>query len=577
MSLTSSLLIGRSALAASQIAIRVTGDNIANAATPGYHRRIATLSPTRGEVNANGLYQGRGVEVSSINRRVEAALAARIRTSVSQEQSALVNQDLLSQIESLTANLDGSGVSGRLEELFDAFSELANNPASTATRSLIVESARTVAQYMQRLRLDLIDARKQIDVQVQANVERANELLGEIASLNEAIVTSEQGRTENAALRDQREALVGELAGFMEVSVTDHENGSIDVYVGSNPVISGTIARGLKTLTIDVAGEPTLFVATIDRESKLNITSGRLGALLEQRSGTLEETITRLDDLASGLIYEVNRLHSQGRPFRGMTTTLSERRLSAADQALSFNDPTNMTLADLPFAPSNGSFEVVLRNTSTGAQQRVRIDVDLDGIDNTGAAGFADDTTITSLVADLNAVTDLSASLTASGQVQLGASAGFEFSFADDTSGVLATLGINTFFTGVSAQDIGVRQDLSDDPLLLVAGETEGSNEAALAIAQLRDSPVESAGGISLTEHWLQTTERIAVQTRASSTRASAASDVRLALESQEAAISGVSIDEESINLITYQRQYQAAAQFINVIDEMTQILLSLI
>lgn len=577
MSLTSSLLIGRSALAASQIAIRVTGDNIANAATPGYHRRIATLSPTQGEVNANGLYQGRGVEVSSINRRVEAALAARIRTSVSQEQSALVNQDLLSQIESLTANLDGSGVSGHLEELFDAFSELANNPASTATRSLIVESAKTVAQYMQRLRLDLVDARKQIDVQVEANVDRANELLSEIASLNEAIVTSEQGRTENAALRDQREALVGELAGFMEVSVTEHVNGSIDVYVGSNPVISGTIARGLKTLTVDVAGEPTLFVATIDRESKLNITSGRLGALLDQRSGTLEETLTRLDDLASGLIYEVNRLHSQGKPFKGMTTTLSERRLGAADQALSFNNPANMTFANLPFAPSNGSFEVVVRNTATGAEQRVRIDVDLDGIDNTGAAGYADDTTITSLVADLNAVTDLSASLTASGQVQFSASSGFEFSFANDTSGALATLGINTFFTGVDAQDIGVRQALSDDPLLLVAGETEGSNEAALAIAQLRDSPVDTAGGISLTEHWRQTTERIAVQTRASSTRASAASDVRLALESQEAAISGVSIDEESINLITYQRQYQAAAQFINVIDEMTQILLSLI
>ena len=577
MSLTSSLLIGRSALAASQLAIRVTGDNIANAATPGYHRRIATLSPIQGQVTANGLYLGRGVQISSINRRVEEALSARIRTSISQGEAALVNQNLLSQIEALTSNLGGTGVSGNLEELFDAFSELANNPASTATRSLIVESAKTVAQYMQRLRLDLIDARKQIDVQVEANVSRANELLSEIASLNKAIVTSEQGLTENAALRDQRDAIVGELAEFLDVSITDHDNGAIDVYIGSTPVVTGLIPRGLKTLKIDVAGEPTLFVATVDREEKLNISSGRLGALIDQRAGDLNDTITRLDELASGLIFEVNRLHSQGRPFQGLTSTLSERRVSVVNQTLAFNDPTNMTFANLPFAANNGSFEIIVRNTATGSEQRVRIEVDLDGIDNAGVAGFADDTTLTSLVADLNAVADLTVTITASGQLQFDASAGFEFSFANDTSGALATLGINTFFTGVDAQDIGVRQELADNPQLLVAGLTEGSNEAALAIAQLRDSAVDSTGGVSLTEHWRQTTERIAVQTRAAGTRAIAASDVRLALESQEAAISGVSLDEETINLITYQRQYQAAAQFIKVIDEMTRILLSLI
>jgi len=577
MSLTSSLLIGRSALAASQIAIRVTGDNIANAATPGYNRRIATISPIQGEVAADGLYYGRGVQVTSINRRIEEALVARIRTSVSQEEAARVNQDLLSQIESLTSDLNGAGVSGNLEELFDAFSELANNPASTATRSLIIESAQTVAQYVQRLRLDLVETRNQIDVQVEANVERANELLSDIATLNEAIVTSEQGGAQNAALRDQRDAAVGELAVYMDVSVTEQQNGSFDIYVGSTPIVTGSTARGLKTLSIDVAGEPTLFIATVDRETKLSITAGRIGALLDQRAGDLDTTISNLDDLASNLIYEVNRLHSQGRPLGGLTSSLAERRVPSADQTLAFNDPANATFADLPFAATNGSFEVIVRNTATGAEQRVSISVDLDGIDNTGAAGFADDASLASIVADLNAVADLSATVSASGQVQLDSSPGFEFSFANDTSGVLTTLGINTFFTGVDAQDIGVRQELIDDPLLLAAGVTEGSNETALAIAQLRDGPVESAGGVSLTRQWSQTIERIAVKTSAAGARAAAAGDVRLSLESQQAAISGVSIDEESINLITFQRQYQAAAQFITVIDEMTGILLSLL
>ena len=71
--------------------------------------------------------------------------------------------------------------------------------------------------------------------------------------------------------------------------------------------------------------------------------------------------------------------------------------------------------------------------------------------------------------------------------------------------------------------------------------------------------------------------EGVSVQTRAAGTRAGAAAQVQASLEAQRAAVSGVSIDEESINLLNYQRQYQAAAQLISTVDELTQILLSLV
>ena len=48
-------------------------------------------------------------------------------------------------------------------------------------------------------------------------------------------------------------------------------------------------------------------------------------------------------------------------------------------------------------------------------------------------------------------------------------------------------------------------------------------------------------------------------------------------LEAQRAGISGVSADEETLNLIQFQRQYQAAARFINIVDEMLQTLLSIV
>ncbi len=577
MSLTASLLIGRSALAASQIAIRTAGDNIANAASPGYTRRVATLAPARGEVSGNNLYFGRGVEVESINRQIDVALEARVRTSVSDQESAVIHQRFLAQVESITADQEDTGLSAELREFLSSFNEIANHPSSTVARSLAVETGRTLGQYLQRLRGDLVDVRAQIDGQIGANVTRADELLGEVGALNEAIVVSEQGRTENAALRDQRDALLKELSTYLDISVLEQPSGAVDVYVGSTPIVLGATSRGLKTLTRVENGEERLYVATIDREEKLAVTSGRLGGLLEQREGDLQRTIDDLDALATGLIFEVNRLHAQGRPLSGLTSTTSERTVAPADQSLAFNDGANTTFASLPFAPENGSFVVVVRNSATGQTQRTTIGVDLDGVDASGGAGFADDTSLSSLVADLSGVANLTVSAAASGRVTITADSGFEFSFEDDTSGALAALGLNTFFTGEDAADIGVRQELADNPLLVVAGVQEGSNEAALAIAALADAGVASLDGVSLTDHWRRTTERIAVATRASGTRAQAAGDVRAALEAQRAAISGVSIDEETLNLLTYQRQYQAAAQFISVVDELTQILLGLV
>ena len=52
---------------------------------------------------------------------------------------------------------------------------------------------------------------------------------------------------------------------------------------------------------------------------------------------------------------------------------------------------------------------------------------------------------------------------------------------------------------------------------------------------------------------------------------------MRESLESQIQATSGVSLDEESINMLSYQRQFQAAARYIATIDETLQTLLTIV
>src|SRR5690606_12041331 len=106
----------------------------------------------------------------------------------------------------------------------------------------------------------------------------------------------------------------------------------------------------------------------------------------------------------------------------------------------------------LPYGPRNGTFTVVVRDSS-GAEVRTVIEVDLDGIDNTGAAGFGDDTTLASLVASINAVPNLNAEITPAGELRVYTDSGFDVNFENDTSGVLATLGVNAYFTGTDAGD----------------------------------------------------------------------------------------------------------------------------
>ena len=93
----------------------------------------------------------------------------------------------------------------------------------------------------------------------------------------------------------------------------------------------------------------------------------------------------------------------------------------------------------------------------------------------------------------------------------------------------------------------------------------------------MRETPQTDLGGQSIAERWNQTVQTIAVKTGAARTAAESATIVKQSLDAQKSAIAGVSMDEEAINLINYQRQYQASARFISVVDEMTQTLLGLV
>lgn len=576
MGLTSSLQIGNSALTASQLAIQVAGNNLANAATPGYSRQIAYLTPMRGSTMGR-ISVGTGVRVTDVRRQVDLALQARLYTGVSQEAAAAQQHQILAQIESALGELGENDLSSQLGAFFNSWSERANLTQSSA---VVVQQGQALADFVRRLRQDLSGQREQIDRQLGTQVERANGLLTQVAELNRAISDAEAGGGTANSLRDQREVVITELSQYMDVSAVEQANGSVDILIGSTPVVLGGTSRGIELRRRTEGNTVAVSVNVIEDGQQLGVRSGQIGSMLADRDTQVRGIIDKLDRLTSQLIFQVNRLHSTGSNAEGFTSLTGTLGIAAGDRSLSLNNPANGTLAGLPFSATSGGFTVQVKSP-TGATQSVRIDIDLDRRDATGAVGFGDDTSAEDIRAALDAIPGLSASFTPEGRLKIDSDPGFSYSFGEDSSGVLAVMGVNSYFTGTSASDIGVRQELKDTPSLLATGRfVEGTfveNGTALAIADVQNQSLAALGGQSLKKSWTESVQQLGVRTESALTAFQAASTVRQSLEAQRATVSGVSVDEESINLMTFQRQYQGAARFISIVDEMTQTLIALI
>lgn len=577
MTLTSIFQIGRSALTTSQIGLQVAGNNMANLATPGYTRQTALLEGIRGSV-ADQFIIGRGVQVGSVRRQIDEALQQRLRTGIAEEQAQAQIVGVMDQIEGLLGELSGFDLSTELSEFFNAWSAEGN---LLDTQTSLITQGESLAQEIRRIEDGLSSLRRQIDGQVDAQVNRGNELLEEIAQVNVAIANAELGSNEANALRDQRERLVQELSQMIDVTVVNRSDGMINVLVGSETIVVGEESRGLDVERETVNGSLVTSIVVAADGTELDVRAGAIGGLLEARNGSVVETIDKIDELTAQLIFEVNKLHSTGINESWLSGETGFLKIPASDRTVALNDPANATLADLPFQAVNGGFVVEVKNNTTGTVQTVRIDVDLDGIDNTGAAGFADDTTAEDIRAALDAIGGISASFNSDGSLQIDADSGFSYGFSDDSSGALAVLGVNSFFDGTGATDIQVRQALVDDPTRATLGRmVDGrfvENGTALLVSDLNEEAIAALGGVSIPEFWDDQVQRIGVQSRSAQTAADATRTVRQSLEAQRAGISGVDIDEESINLLNFQRQYQGGARLISVADEMLQTLIALV
>ena len=563
MSLNGALQVGQSAILASQAAISVAGNNMANAATPGYHRQRIGIIPGRPEAIGRGQFVGTGVQIGSITRQIDVALQARMRTAIGDQAGSMIDQRFLSSVELLQNELTGSDISSQLSAFFNSWSELGNNPNDSGMRSLVLQQGESLAGGIRQLRNEYTNLRTEADRGLGVAVDRADAILDEIAELNMKIAQTEQGVGEANTLRDQRDVMIDELSELMDITTIDQANGAVDVLVGSLPVVIAGESRGIELRTETKNGEREVSIRIEADGSDLIVSSGTIGGLLRQRDETIDPVIEQLDTFAQELIYEVNRIHSQGQGTQGWTTVTSANAIANTSVAL------NALGSGIEFPVENGSFLLSVTDQSDGSNQSylIEIDPDTDSL-----------SVINSKISAAIAPAGATSTLNPDGTFTLEAASGQSIAFSEDSSGFLAALGVNTFFSGTNGVDIGVNKAILSESSLLASGSdfAVGSNGTALKMTELRDKTMTNLSGRSLREFWESGVNNLAVRTSAANTRLEGAAVVTESLYAQNQAISGVSLDEEAIDLLSYQRQFQAAARFISVIDETLQSLLSI-
>lgn len=565
MSLFSSIHMASNTLRANQIAMQVVGQNIANANTPGYIREDVVFMPGPTQ-RVGGLLMGTGVSVEAIIQRIDHFLEDRLRGSVSDRASSDAQEEIYLQLEALIGELTDTDLSTSMNNFFSSISEVLNQPESASVRNLVVLQGTTLAGDINRLAEKVFQLRSDIDDRVRDAGEQINELLEEIRVLNVRIAQTEGGdisASDAVGLRDQRLAAIEELASLINIRVDEQESGGVTIYVGGEYLLHEGVAR---RVTVAIDNDRGMTVGEIrleETDSPLLATSGEIFGLMAARDDVLGSFQDQLDDFARTLAYEFNKVYSGGQGLNGFQELTSEWGVDAANLPLD--------QAGLPFTPSNGSFQIIVNNTRTGVAQTTDVQVDLNHLGS--------DMTLADLAAALDAVDGISAEVLASGKLTISSdSPDQEFAFAGDTSGVLAALGMNIFFTGSSAASLGTSNVLKEDPAKFAAsrGGIGVDVDNAVVLAEFLDYSLDAKNGASIGVLY----DRLVSDTTQGSTVSRAVAEGNRAFEqtlrAQKTATSGVSLDEETVRLISYQQTYQASARYISVLRELLESLVNL-
>ena len=553
----STLSSAKLGLLAQQLAIEVTGQNVANIETEGYSRQDVSFEANtpRGHIKYGGLHQlGTGVRIASIERAHDQFLFTQIMDEGDLTGSTEVKKEIFEQLEVLFNEGSGRSLNDALSLFFSSVHDLATNARGLPERVDLISKAEHLASTFNQTGNQLFTIQRNIDATIETEVAKINTLTTQIGKLNESIHANEPTSQYKANdLRDNRDRLVKELSKKIDIQLVQESDNQISL------TLKDGTALVLKDQVFDLstsinANNESFNDVYIDIGSTTkNITStikgGELRGYLDMRDTEVESILDKMNILSGSFIQEFNSIHREGFGIDGSS-------------GLDFFTPLDVTVDH--DADNTGTAVVSMTNASP-----TTVSVDEFEIAFTGSNEFT-----------LNNLTTNASSGTFT--FTTGSTFNIKDGFAVAISGTAASGDKVTFSVSEDAASLmSVSSAITADGQKIAAGTTtNGDGGNALLMADLQNGLVfnsvtwsSESGSFTFDEYYNAVVSTIGIESFSAQAILRQQEGVMLQLNSRRESISGVSIDEEMIKMIKFQQAYNASARMISMVDEMLDTL----
>ncbi|MDH1145238.1 flagellar hook-associated protein FlgK [Pseudomonas mosselii] len=350
--------IGLSGLNASQTALSITGNNIANAAVSGYSRQ-QTIQTTGPSHNIGTGFVGTGTTLSDVRRIYNAYLDNQLQTSTSLNTDAAAFQDQITGIDKLLAESD-TGISSVLTAFFSALQTASAKPSDVASRQLLLTQAQTLSNRFNAISSQMSKQNDSINSQLDTLSGQVNKLTSSIADLNKQITQlSASGASPNNLL-DARSEAVRQLNELVGVTVQERD-GNYDVYLGNGQsLVTGNRANTLTA--VPSAADQSQYslqinYPTFSSDVTSVVTGGQIGGLLRYRNDVLTPSMNELGRVALVVADSINSQLGQG---LDANAQFGSALFSSINSALAISQ---RSLASTNNSAGSGNLDVTIANS----------------------------------------------------------------------------------------------------------------------------------------------------------------------------------------------------------------------
>jgi flagellar hook-associated protein 1 FlgK len=609
-------------LRVNQASMALVSSNVANAETPGYIRKTAD------QVVTNTGATGTGVQINGVNRELDQYIQAQLRTETSGASYASLKSNFLQQLQTIYGDPNSTGT---LEDAFNglttAVQALGTSPDSTAARVGVINAAQALAGQLNSMSNGIQTLRGAAETGIDDSVQTANNLMKQIANINNHLQTNPLGGTSTdsatAALLDQRDQAITQLAQLMDIRVTTNAANQVTVFTGSGVQLVGGEAATLTfnaqgTVTPTTVYDPASTLSALGsiRVSYSNggsidltksLKSGKMAAFVELRDVTMVQAQNQLDQFAGSISSALSDKTTAGTPTgvapapTGSVLDLTGLKTGNTIN-INYTDITTNSQRSVTIVRIDDPSVLPLPQTATVDPNDKVVGIDFSGASGTIAAQLNAALNPSNLVFSgtnpltvvnnpgFSTITSASATITLS-PTQLTGGSGEVPLFTDTGSAYTGAITANGLQMTGLAQRLAVNAGLITDPSRLVVYSTSPLTPAGdtlrtdfitkqLTAAKYMYSPQTGVGSATapykgtLLAYMQQFTSQQGAAAQAASQLSDGQNVVLNTLQQKFTASSGVNIDEEMAHLLSLQNAYSANARVMSTVNDMYKTLM---